>query len=142
METFNPINQENTAEKNEKGQVPATQEELAIAEQWLADHPVQVETKKGCEQLIIEFESMISDFEATYSLLELNAIVDLSADPDRKHPLRDPAKKALGPIFAKLTVLKNETTLSDEKYDELNRKWEILSNAVGLVNKGMVDHNR
>lgn len=142
METFNPINQENTAEKNEKGQVPATQEELAIAEQWLADHPVQVETKKGCEQLIIEFESMISDFEATYSLLELNAIVDLSADPDRKHPLRDPAKKALGPIFAKLTVLKNETTLSDEKYDELNRKWKILSNAVGLVNKGMVDHNR
>ncbi|MGB2580776.1 MAG: hypothetical protein WBC83_03715 [Minisyncoccia bacterium] len=128
--------------KNEKGQVSATSEEIAVAEQWLSDHPVQVETKKGPEEKIVEFENMVADFEATYSLDQLNAIVDLSSDPERKHPLRDQAKEALKPIFAKLKALKEETTASSDVLEELTIKWKLLSRAVGMVNKGMVDHTR
>ncbi|MFA5997037.1 MAG: hypothetical protein WC791_00955 [Candidatus Paceibacterota bacterium] len=129
-------------EKNEKGQVPATAEEIAFAEQWLSEHPIRVETKKGPEQAVIEFENMVADFETTYSLEELNAITDLTADSERKHPLRDPAKEALKPIFAKLKYLKEGTTISEKEYEELKSKWKTLSNAVGIVNKGIVDHNR
>lgn len=129
-------------EKNENGQVQATPDEIAFAEQWLSDHPVQVETRKGAEQGITEFENMVADFEATYSLDELNTIIDLSADPERKHPLRDPAKEALKPIFEKLKALKDGSTITGAELDELTAKWKVLSRAVGMVNKGMVDHTR
>jgi len=128
--------------KNENGQVPATAQEIALAEQWLNDHPVQIETRKSPEQGIAEFENMIADFEATYSLEELNAITDLSADPERKHPLRDPAKEALKPIFIKLKEIKDATDISDERYEKIKKDWKRLSNAVGVVNKGIVDHTR
>ena len=37
---------------------------------------------------------------------------------------------------------KNETNIPDEKYEELKKQWKVLSSAVGMVNKGMVDHTR
>lgn len=142
METFKFEPLKNTPEKNDRGQVAPTPEEMQQAKQWLYDHPVQVETKRGGEQEIVEFENMVANFEATYSLEELNAIVDLSADPERKHPLRDIAKEALKPIFAKLNFLRNETHIDDEQYEKLKIQYKILSNAVGMVNKGMVYHDR
>ncbi|MCK9344767.1 MAG: hypothetical protein M0P64_01420 [Candidatus Pacebacteria bacterium] len=142
MEAFDPTKQELLVAKNERGQVTATAEEVALAEQWLNDHPVQVETKKGCEQGVVEFENMVAEFEATYSLDELFAIIDLTSDPDRKHPLRDPAKEALKPIFAKLKEIKDGTDITDDKYEELKTQWKKLSNAVGMINKGIVDHTR
>ena len=139
----NKINEEeNPQVRNEKGQVSATPEELAFAEQWLSDHPVQVETKKGYEQGVAEFENMIALFEVKYPLEELFAIVDLTSDPERQHLLRDPAKEALKPIFEKLNEIKEGTTISDEGYEELKAKWKKISNAVGMINRGIVDHNR
>lgn len=137
------VTPENIPEKNKKGQVPATLEEIALAEEWLSRHPVQVETKNGPEQKVSEFENMVLEFETMYSLEELTAIVDLSADPDRKHPIRDLAKKSANPILALLNTLKNETTITNEEYDELERKWKSIAKAIGWVVKGgMVDHNR
>lgn len=127
-----------------RGKSPPTPEEMEIYRQWRADHPETFTQSKAevVEQGIEEFNGMVTAFEATYPLDELFAILDLTADPDRKHPLRDPAKEALKPIFAKLSALKNETNIPDEKYEELKKQWKILSNAVGMVNKGMVDHTR
>lgn len=142
METFKFEQPKNIPEKNEKGQVSPTPEEMEQAEQWLSNHPVQVETKRGCEQEVVELENMVANFETTYSLEKLNAIIDLSSDPERKHPLRDLAKEALKPIVAKLNALKNETDIEIEKYEGLKSKWKVLSNAVGMVSNGMVDHNR
>lgn len=135
---------ENSQNKNELGQVSATAEEMEIYRQWKAGHPETFTQTKTeiVEQGIEEFNGMITAFEAAYPLDELFAVVDLTADPDRKHPLRDPAKEALKPIFAKLNALKNETNIPDEKYKELKKRWKVVSNAVGMVNKGMVDHNR
>lgn len=95
-----------------------------------------VENKIDVTNEMREFRGMLNEFEATYSLEELFAIVDLSADPDRKHPLRDIAKKALNPI--------NEFRMKyiSEGDDELNRQWKKISNAVGIISKGIVDHNR
>ena len=142
MENFPKL--ENNQVKNEKGQVSPTAEEMEIYRQWMADHPETFTQSKTevVEKEIEEFNNMVTAFEAAYPLDEWFAIVDLTTDPDRKHPLRDPAKEALKPIFAKLNALKNETTISDEKYEELKSKWKVLSNAVGMVNKGMVDHTR
>lgn len=146
-------------EKNEKGQVHATPEEIEEV-RYLINIAINKEINKEIAagggpgsrilehtQGVSEFQEMVAEFEATYSLEELSAITDLTADPDRKHPLRDPAKEALKPILAKLDALKKRTDIPDEKYEELKSKWKILSRAVGMVNKGMVnkgmvDHTR
>lgn len=137
METFKPAKL-----KNEKGQITATQEEM---ERAIGSIPVKVileENQRECAQEIIEFQDMIAVFEATYSIEELNAIVDLPSEDAPNHPMRDPARKALNPIFAKLNVLVKETNITVEKYEELKKRWKVLSNAVGMINGGKVDHNR
>ncbi len=137
--------------RNEKGQVAATKEEEDLAT-YYENAALDKEIREGRgpwsrllehEQGIAEFKDMVASFEVTYPLVELFAIVDLTdAGPDFNHPLRDPAKEALKPIFAKLNALKKGTTISGKEYEELEKKWKVLSNAVGMVNKGMVDHTR
>lgn len=137
------ITPESYLQENDKGQLPPTPEEREIYKQWRAGHPENYTQSKTevVSQSIEEFSNMVANFEATYPLEELLAITELTP-PDYEHPLRDLAKKALNPIFAKLNALKNETNIPSEKYEELKRQWKVLSNAVGLVNKGMVDHTR
>lgn len=107
-------------------------------QEWLARKQEEdlVKNKVEGTQEMIEFKRMLDEFEETYSLDELYAIVDLTADPDRKHPLRDLAKKALNPIneFRQKNIAQRD--------DELNVQWKKISNAAGMINKGMVDHNR
>lgn len=141
---------EDGVERNEYGQTKATVEEMEMLKQWEEDHPevytqgdtFTQSTLEVASQGILEFRNMVTEFEAVYPLDELFAIVDLSASPDYKHPLRDLAKKALNPILAKLDALREDTSVTAEEYEELEKQWKILSNAVGMVNRGMVDHTR
>lgn len=141
FDSFPTPKQENIPpEKNEKGQVSVTPEDLKDehVQNWLARSQGEglvnnnIEITPGAR----EYKRLLDEFEATYSLEKLYAIVDLSADPDRKHPLRDPAKKALSLIsnFARDNHV--------GPHAELKAQWKKISNAVGMVNKGMVDHNR
>lgn len=145
METPKFEKLEDTPKKNEQGQVDPTPEEMEEYNQWRDDHP-ETFTQSNTEVLlqeIIEYQDLIAKFESSYPLNQLTAITDLSADPDRKHPLRDSAKKALRLIFVKLNFLKNETKIDNDQYEQLKDQHKLLANAVGGVNSnGMVDHNR
>ena len=113
--------------------------------QWVKDHPeivIAPENLRECEPEIAEFEKMLEMFESTHPLAELFLIVDLTSEEAPKHPLREPARKALVPIVAKMNVIKNETNIPPEKCEELREKYMKLSRAVGMINHGKVDHTR
>lgn len=113
---------------------------------WLENHPeikIAPEDSRECEPEIKEFEEMIDLFEANHSLPELYSIIDLTPEEARRHPVREPARAALGPILAKLHILRDETNISTEKYKALEARWKKISNAVGIINsENKVDHNR
>ena len=95
------------------------------------------------EPEIAELESLFADFEARFNLGELHAITTLSKEEGYKHPLRDAAKAALGPITEMIHVLEEETNTPGEKIREYNDRYKILSKAIGLVaSGGVVDHTR
>lgn len=117
--------------------------------EWKADyyarHPEPVISPENLREAgpeIAEFEAMVAKFESTYSLKELNAIVDLAPADASKHLVREPARLALIPIVAKLNALKKETNITTEKHDELKEKYKRLSRSVGMINKNKVDHSR
>jgi hypothetical protein len=91
---------------------------------------------------IEKFENLITAFEADYPLEELHAITDLTPEEALRHPLREPAKKALNPIVALLNKLKEETDIPSEEYEALKAEYKRLSRAVGMINNGKVDHER
>lgn len=129
--------------KNEKGQVATTQEEMDRATGSIPVEVILEENQRECTQEIMEFKDMITVFEATYSIEELNAITDLTPEDAPNHPIREPARLACNQIFAKLNVLAKETNITAEKYDDLKKRWNVLSNAVGIIiNDVKVDHNR
>jgi len=113
--------------------------------EYLARHPEPVISRENLREAgpeIAQFESMISLFESTHSLMELNLITDLTPAEAPKHPIREPARVALIPIVALLNTLKKETNISTEKHEELKAKYKRLSRAVGIINNNKVDHNR
>jgi hypothetical protein len=123
-----------------------TQEEEARYQAWMDAHPETVvgpEALRNCEAEVAEFEAMIASYEATYSLTELHAITDLTPAEAPFHPIREPARVALAPIFALREKIKNETNISPKRYQEINALWQKISMAVGLINlKNKVDHDR
>jgi hypothetical protein len=141
METFKFTGQNNV----EKEPNPATQEELDRCNEYLLAHPEKEtpeEGPRGCEQEVIEFRDMVTAFEAEHSVEELYAIIDLTPEDAPNHPVREPARKALNAILAKLNILMNETNITPGEYEELEKKWKYLSNAVGMINRGKVYHDR
>ncbi|MDD5726904.1 MAG: hypothetical protein PHC53_05935 [Patescibacteria group bacterium] len=113
------------------------------AAQWLKDHPELVavpEVLKESGPEIAQFEGMIAAFEAEHPLEQLHQIVDLTVEQAPHHPIREPARLALIPIVAKLTAIKKDTDISQEKYEELKALYKRLSRAVGAVRNSKVDH--
>jgi len=131
--------------KEPKAEERNVQEDNDRYEQWMKDHPETViapENLRECGPEIEEFEKMLKAFESEHSLEELSLIIDLTPEEAPNHPVREPAKKALVPIVAKLNILKNETNITAEKHDELKAKYKRLSRAVGMINNNKVDHDR
>lgn len=98
--------------------------------------------KKEVEPEIAEFETMIENFKSNFSLEELHSITNISDSEAESHPLWWPAKLALLEIGKKITILKKETNIAPEKMAELQSEYKIISRAVGIRNKGIVDHTR
>ena len=122
-----------------------SEEQKEQYEQWMKDHPETViapEDLRECGPEIAEFEEMLASFELIHSLAELHLIIDLKPEDASKYPLRESAKAALIPIVAKLNILKKETNIVPEKYEELKAKYMHFSRAVGMINNNKVDHNR
>jgi hypothetical protein len=114
-------------------------------EQWMSDHPEVViapENRRESEPEIKELKEMLVAFESIHSIAELHLIINLKSEDASRYPLRESAKVALIPIVAKLNILKKETNISLEKYEELKAKYMHFSRAVGIINNNKVDHNR
>ncbi len=131
---------------NEKKKNPSpTQKELECLEDYQAHNPEKKIPKEDLRESgpeIAKLKAMFENFEATHNLEELNAIINLSPKEAPSHLLREPARIALNPITVKLKALKKETDIAKEKFDELAARYEKLSQAVGIINKDIVDHTR
>ena len=134
-----PIKEPKAEEQN------LSEEQEEQYEQWMKDHPeivIAPEDLRECGPEIAEFEEILASFELIHSLAELHLIIDLKPEDASKYPLRESAKAALIPIVAKLNILKKETNIVPEKYEELKAKYMHFSRAVGMINNNKVDHNR
>jgi hypothetical protein len=112
---------------------------------WMEDYPETVippEQRRECGPEVEQFKGMVSSFEATYPLAELHAITEITSAEMNDHPLRTPAKNALIPIQEQMKLLEKETDISAEGLKELKALWKRLSQAVGMINAGKVDHTR
>lgn len=157
---------ENPNEQNSEAFTP--EEELEMYEAFMAAHPDVIlppEEKREPTEEIAEFQRLVTEFEVEHPPEKLFAITDLRVVEDmRKVPLteleeflhsanlteeevqnnliREAARKALGPILSKLNILKEETNITPDAYDELYTKYKHFSRAVGIINAGKVDHER
>lgn len=121
------------------------QEQNERCEQFMNDHPelfAVPDKLRECGPEVAEFETLIALFESTHSLEALHEIVELTVEQAATHPVRQPAKEALGPIVSLLNKLQNETDIPKEKYAELKAKYRRLSQAVGMLNGNKLDHTR
>ena len=121
------------------------QEEAELLEYNLARYPESIISPENLREAgpeIIKFETLVTLFESAHSLVELNSISELTPQEASEHTTREPARVALYPIVELLDILKNETNISVEKYEELKAKYKLLSRAVGMINNNKVDHNR
>ncbi|MBA3284610.1 MAG: hypothetical protein H0U27_06070 [Nitrosopumilus sp.] len=122
-----------------------TDEEIEMYEAYMDSHPeieIPQESLRDPEKEIAEFETFITNFEQSHNLEELNTITELTPEDAPNHPIREPARKDLNPIVALLNTLKKETAITEEKHEELKAKYKRLSQAVGIINRGIVDHTR
>lgn len=97
-------------------------------------------SKIECGPHIEEIEAwfapnMSEDFLATLNNIKTEK--DAEDSEERKN-----ARKTVSSIFEKLKFLRNEANITSEEYDRLNKKLKTLSNAVGTINRGVVDHDR
>jgi len=95
-----------------------------------------------CEEKIAEYETLIADFEAEHDLEALHAIVELTPDDAPHNELREPARLGLFPIVKLMNFLESQSNVSRERFEELKQNYKKLSRAVGMINRGIVDHTR
>jgi uncharacterized protein YjgD (DUF1641 family) len=89
-----------------------------------------------------EFEEMLAPLLEEGFLAELNALK--TEEEARKSAPRESAKEALIPLVDKMNFLRYETDIEveGEKFKELRKQYKTISNAVGFINDGEVDHSR
>lgn len=117
--------------------------QLIELQNWLETHPneeIPMEMRRDPEAEIAELFNMHSEFETKYSLEELHAIEN--AD-DINYQKRLEAIEDLKPLTALRMKIKKETTISEQRYeDELFTSYKRLSQAVGVLSNGKIDHTR
>lgn len=142
----------NNLEENEDEEVQKFAEEcgLTLEQARLAlgkltefpDFALPIAERQESETKIAELESMLEAFEAKHSLEELSLLTGFKTiEEARTHPVREPARLDLIPITEKINVLKKETNISEEQYDELNKVYQKLYNAVGTIQHGIFTHD-
>lgn len=147
MTEFTPPN--NTPEKDpshvEESIINENMSAEEALEYYLSFHPEARETsqeQRDCRPEITELQGLMDKFKNEHPIEELFAITDLSVEEAPHHPIREPARLALIPIVELLNRLKKETDISPEEYERLKAEYRHLSQAVGMINKGLVDHTR
>lgn len=123
-----------------------TSEEREMAEYFLPkfNEDINLEKeKRDCNQEVIELQDLFEAFETNNSIDELYSIINLTYKDAPNYSVRELARQDLIPIIFKLNILKKETNITTEKYEELNNQYKYLSKAVGIIsgdNGGKVRH--
>lgn len=131
-----------------EGEIPRemTEEEMeAEYQSYMERHPVVVTLESGKREArpeIALLEGLLETFETTHSFEALHQIIELKPEDVANYPEREAAKKDLEPIVRTLNTLRDETNISRERYLELKERYMLSSRAVGIINNGIVDHNR
>jgi hypothetical protein len=131
-------------ENPEKHNEEFSEEQQEVINEQMAKYateeiPKEKRRESGPE--IEELEGMFKGFEQDHDIVALYAIADLAPVEAPNHPVREPARIALIPIYAKLRLIQEETDITDEKYAELKAKWKYFTQAVGMINNNAVDHS-
>lgn len=114
-----------------------------LAEEQREQQRVQEEHKMGlmeCGPQVKELETILAPFLMEDALVMLHAIK--TEEEAEKSNERKSAEIALTITRNRLAILKNKTNISNEEYITLCQKYEILSRAVGMVNRGVIDRSR
>lgn len=119
-----------------------TPEQRIIADSLMSnfsDKNISENELRDCKEEINILEIRFTVFETVHTLEDLHKIVDLTPDEAPSHPRRERARLDLIPIVEVLNALK-ETNISEERYDELEARYKVLSKAVGMINNNKVRH--
>lgn len=120
-----------------------TPEQREMAEYFLPKFNENInleKEKRDCNQEVIELKNLFEAFETNNSIDKLYSIINLTYKDAPNHPIRESARQDLIPIVTKLNILKEETNITMEKYEELNNHYKYLSKAVGIINGDKVRH--
>ena len=100
----------------------------------------RLKEKVECGPHIEEFEEMLAPLLRKEVLEVLDAIKTEEVALNSEE--RESAKNALIPLVEKMKFLDRRTNITRDEYDRVHKKYKIISNAVGMINNGMVDHDR
>jgi len=95
--------------------------------------------KVECGPYVEEFEEMLIPLLEEEFLAVLNTIETEKEAEDSEE--RKFAKEALVPITERMNFLRARTDIEEEKFEKLYKKYETISRAVGMKNKGLINHN-
>ncbi len=130
-----------------EGSAPLSPEEMDQATYWLEQMAKESEEKKRTEKVAepTECETAVSElneiFETWLAPEKLEALHALSTEAEAvKTPLRAEAKLAMGEILKRINVAKK--SLPSSETDPLMAKYKLVSRAVGVISRGLVDHTR
>jgi predicted RNA-binding protein associated with RNAse of E/G family len=105
-------------------------------EKWKAEHPIN-ETRQDSPEMctlgVAMCEGLLSRFEQTYDLEALRAITHFSSKEERESSIRQPALKALTPMFQLIRHLRTQKAVKKEALKVLQARYTVISNAVGNV---------
>ena len=132
----------NTFESNNPGNSHEGDEEYENLIKYYEDLEAQERGKEKVEHgpHIEEFEEMLVPLLREEVLEVLGAIE--TEEEALNSEERESAKKALIPIVDKMKFLDWRTNITEKELEGLRKKYKIISNAVGFINNGIVDHDR
>lgn len=125
-----------SGEREKENDDSLTPEEREMVKYFLPkfNEDVNLETeKRDCNQEVAELQNLFEAFKTNHSIDELYSVINLTYKDAPNHPVREPARQNLITIVTKLNILKKETNVTTEKYEELNNQYKYLSKAVGII---------
>jgi hypothetical protein len=110
---------------------------------FLRDHPeeemvVPDEVREDCQKYVASLRETLRIVKEKFPVAELNAI--LTEEQALNNPIRESGKITLELFLGSLDFLRKYTNITADVYNELHAQYVIFSRAVGVINKGLVNH--
>ncbi len=105
---------------------------------YYVEEPVEI--RRECNPEIEVLENLLIPFESKDFLHKFK---DIAVEKDAlNYNERGSANKIICPILVKLDIIDKKTNIIPEKYKELRVRYNKIANAVGMINSGIVYHDR